>query len=127
MRRILIATIFLLTATALHAQMNDHLVSIGEKYTINSRILNEQRRYAVYLPPSYQSNPAKKYFVAYVWDGEKSKFHEVTGIAQSMTSIHDLKMQIPEIIIVSIENINRTSDFTPTFIELPRCGKRSCL
>lgn len=39
---------------------------------------------------------------------------EVTGIAQSMSSIPDLKKQIPELIIISIENTDRTRDFTPT-------------
>jgi len=100
--------------TTLNAQTNDSSITIGKKYSLYSKILKEKRTYSVYLPPSYKSNPNKKYFVAYVLDGGKNKFLEVTGIAQSMNSIADLKMQIPELIIVSIENTDRTRDFTPT-------------
>ncbi|MNN10430.1 Ferri-bacillibactin esterase BesA [compost metagenome] len=39
---------------------------------------------------------------------------EVSGIAQSMHSDANLKLQIPELIIVSIENTDRTKNFTPT-------------
>jgi len=87
---------------------------IGQRYTINSKILNERRNYSVYLPASYKNNIDKKYIVAYVLDGDRSKFLEVSGIAQSMHSDANLKLQIPELIIVSIENTDRTKDFTPT-------------
>ncbi|WP_286856997.1 MULTISPECIES: alpha/beta hydrolase [Sphingobacterium] len=64
------------------------------------------------LPIKY--NVDKKYIVAYVLDGDRSKFLEVSGIAQSMHSDANLKLQIPELIIVSIENTDRTKNFTPT-------------
>lgn len=114
MKNTAITTIFLLLFVSLNAQKNDSLISIGKTYSFNSNILKERRTYSVYLPPSYQRNSAKKYFVAYVLDGGKNKFLEVAGIAQSMNSIPDLKMQIPELIIVAIENTDRTRDFTPT-------------
>lgn len=114
MKNTVITTIFLLLFTSLNAQTNDSLIIIGKTYSFYSKILKERRTYSVYLPPSYQRNPAKKYFVAYVLDGGKNKFLEVAGITQSMNSIPDLKMQIPELIIVSIENTDRTRDFTPT-------------
>ncbi|GAA4178411.1 hypothetical protein GCM10022218_29000 [Sphingobacterium ginsenosidimutans] len=87
---------------------------VGQRYTINSKILNESRNYSVYLPASYKNNVDKKYIVAYVLDGDRSKFLEVSGIAQSMHSDANLKLQIPELIIVSIENTDRTKNFTPT-------------
>jgi predicted alpha/beta superfamily hydrolase len=98
------------------AQSNDSLIITGQRNSIQSEILNENRNYSVYLPASYKNSPDKKYIVAYVLDGERSKFLEVSGIAQSMHSAYDLKLQIPELIIVSIENNtnNRTRDFTPT-------------
>ncbi|PUZ28994.1 hypothetical protein DCC81_05865 [Chitinophaga parva] len=114
MKNRLLAIIFLFICTTLHAQTSDNLITVGKKYSIYSNTLKETRTYSVYLPPSYQSNPTKKYFVAYVLDGGRNKFLEVTGIAQSMNSTADLKMQIPELIIVSIENTDRTRDFTPT-------------
>ncbi|MDO5616830.1 MAG: alpha/beta hydrolase-fold protein, partial [Cruoricaptor ignavus] len=106
--------LFFLTVSNVFAQSADSLIVIGQRYTIHSEILNENRNYSVYLPGSYKNNPDKKYIVAYVLDGERSKFFEVTGIAQSMHSSFNLKLQIPELIIVSVENTNRTRDFTPT-------------
>lgn len=67
----------------------------------------------IYHLPNNNS-PDKKYIVAYVLDGDRSKFLEVSGIAQSMHSAFNLKLQIPELIIVSTENTDRTRDFTPT-------------
>lgn len=96
------------------AQVKDSLIIVGKRYEMRSKILNEKRTYSVYLPSSYQSNQHQKYIVAYVLDGEKSKFLEVVGITQSMHSSFNLKLQIPELIIVSIENTQRTRDFTPT-------------
>lgn len=96
------------------AQIKDSSISVGKRYELHSKVLNEKRKYSVYLPSSYHSNQDQKYIVAYVLDGEKSKFLEVVGIAQSMHSSFNLKLQIPELIIVSIENTQRTRDFTPT-------------
>ena len=105
---------FILTCVNVQTQTNDSLIITGQRYSIQSKILNEKRLYSVYLPSSYKNNSNKKYIVAYVLDGERSKFLEVSGIAQSMHSAYNLKLQIPELIIVSIENTNRTRDFTPT-------------
>jgi predicted alpha/beta superfamily hydrolase len=102
-------------ATALWGQSEQNIISIGKKYSIQSKILNENRVYNVYLPSSYQNSLLKKYIVAYVLDGDNSKFKEVAGIVQSMNAASQLKMQIPELIIVAIENTDRTRDFTPTY------------
>jgi predicted alpha/beta superfamily hydrolase len=107
-------SLFTVTVGNSFAKSRDSLIVIGQRYTIHSKVLNENRTYSVYLPPSYKNNPDKEYIVAYVLDGERSKFLEVAGIAQSMHSSFDLKLQIPELILVSIENTNRTRDFTPT-------------
>ncbi len=105
---------FIFSLSNSFAQSHDNFLVIGQRYTINSKILNERRNYSVYLPASYKNNIDKKYIVAYVLDGDRSKFLEVSGIAQSMHSDANLKLQIPELIIVSIENTDRTKDFTPT-------------
>ncbi len=107
---------FILSLNSALAQSTENLINVGQCYSIQSKILNEKRNYSVYLPSSYKNSTDKKYIVAYVLDGERSKFLEVSGIAQSMHSAYDLKLQIPELIIVSIENNtnNRTRDFTPT-------------
>jgi hypothetical protein len=116
LKNIIAVALFCLFALAkgAFAQTTDSLIVVGQRYTMHSKILNENRTYSVYLPPSYQNSPQKKYIVAYVLDGERSRFLEVSGIAQSMNSAYNLKLQIPELILVSIENTNRTRDFTPT-------------
>lgn len=114
MKHILILTFFILNCSTLFSQTNENSIAIGKKYIIESKILNENRNYHVYLPPSYKNSQTKKYIVVYVLDGDKSKFHEVTGIVQSMNSIPHLKMQIPEVIVVAIENTDRVKNFTPT-------------
>ncbi len=106
--------LFILNFNYSFAQSTDSLIVIGQRYTIHSKMLNENRNYSVYLPSSYKNSPDKEYIVAYVLDGERSTFFEVSGIAQSMHSNYNLKLQIPELIIVSIENTNRTRDYTPT-------------
>lgn len=105
---------FILNTGFSFAQSTNDMIVLGQKYTIHSKVLKENRTYSVYLPASYKSNPNKRYIVAYVLDGERSKFLEVSGISQSMHSSFNLKLQIPELIIVSIENTDRTRDFTPT-------------
>jgi predicted alpha/beta superfamily hydrolase len=114
MKYIALSIIFLLNCTYLASQSNENQVTIGKKHTIESKILKENRNYYVYLPPSYKSSKTKKYIVVYVLDGDKSKFHEVTGIVQSMNSIPHLKMQIPEVIVVAINSTDRVKNFTPT-------------
>lgn len=106
--------LFSLSSVFSQAQIKDSSISVGKRYELHSKVLNEKRKYSVYLPSSYHSNQDQRYIVAYVLDGEKSKFLEVVGIAQSMHSSFNLKLQIPELIIVSIENTQRTRDFTPT-------------
>lgn len=113
MKHSLLILIFFIT-TAVWGQSNEDLISIGKKYSIRSKILNENLIYNVYLPPSYKTSPLKKYIVAYVLDGDNSKLKEVAGIVQAMNSPSHLTMQIPELIIVAIENTDRTRDFTPT-------------
>lgn len=114
MKYILIATFLFLNCSTLFSQKNENSVTIGKKHIITSKILGENRDYYVYLPPSYKTSQAKKYIVVYVLDGDKSKFHEVTGMVQSMNSIPHLKMQIPEVIVVAIGNRDRVKNFTPT-------------
>ncbi len=61
----LIWCFFLMSANTL-AQSNDSLIITGQRYSIQSKILNEKRHYSVYLPNSYKNSPDKKYIVAYV-------------------------------------------------------------
>jgi hypothetical protein len=88
------------------------LVQFGEPYTLHSKILNEDRPYWVYLPPSYKptrNHAPQKYPVLYLTDGESS-FPWACEVVQFMGDM----LQIPELIVVAIPNTDRNRDLTPT-------------
>lgn len=91
-------------------QTNGPLVQFGEKYTIHSKLLNENRQYWVYLPPSYQSS-RKKYPVLYLLDGE-SNFDWASKVAQFFGDT----FETPEMMVVGIPNTDRDRDLTPTHV-----------
>ena len=80
-----------------------------ETYTLASSILKETRRIYVALPPSFaKSAPARRYPVVVVVDGEEL-LQPVAVVSEHLTSMG----QIPEAIIIGIENTNRLRDLTP--------------
>lgn len=88
-------------------------IIIGEKQTVFSKVLNENREIWVHLPKTYNDttiNPAK-YPVIYLLDGEIN-FEYYTGLTDfiARTPYAD----IPECIVVGIKNTERTRDLTPT-------------
>ena len=82
--------------------------SIGKTYKIYSKILKENRSYVVELPSSYETNK-QDYPILVLLDGEVS-YHSYSGILKHMTD----GRQIPEMIIVAINNVDRVRDYTPT-------------
>jgi len=84
----------------------NHL-NIGEKFSLESKVLNETRDLMVYLPPEYRSG-GEKYPVLYLLDGEWH-FHHVSGILQFLTWA---KKRI-KMILVAIPNTHRGRDFSP--------------
>jgi uncharacterized protein len=103
----LISIIYILTNLSVSAQENTTGINIGETISIHSDILNEERKIFVYLPRNH--NPKKNYPVIYMMDGESS-FHSASGLLQHF--IYSEKM--PETILISIPNTDRTRDLTPT-------------
>lgn len=85
-------------------------IVIGKSHVIHSKILNEKRHYAVYLPDGYsnKSSHPKSYPVMYVLDGE-SHFHSVSGIVDARSPFY-----LPQMIVVAIGNTDRWRDLTPT-------------
>jgi uncharacterized protein len=90
---------------------NEHSFVIGKADSLHSAILNEGRKFFVYLPPTYGdgSDTTKRYPVVYLLDGG-SHFHSVTGLLDQLTS-NEL---VPEMIVVAITNTDRSRDLTPT-------------
>lgn len=92
-------------------QAGEDKFTIGEKITIQSKTLNEDRVMLVYTPDGYEGSDTK-YPVVYVLDG-KWHFHHATGIVQFLSS----RGLMPPTIVVAIVNVDRNRDFTPTQIE----------
>ena len=82
-------------------------VSIGERKSLFSEVLNEQRELLIYTPDDYLSSNGN-YPVMYVLDGEWH-FHLVSGIVKQLSANGD----IPELIVVGLINTIRSRDLTP--------------
>ena len=93
----------------------DSSIRIGERLSIKSEILSEDRPYWVYLPESYgdETNAPRRYPVLYLLDGD-GHFQSATGVVQFMSSGINGNVQIPELIVVAIPNTNRIRDLTPS-------------
>jgi hypothetical protein len=116
MKRISFLLLFLLAISALarptQVETNVPAVQFGIKLELHSKILNEDRPYWVYLPPSYQTGAIQspqKYPVLYLLDGEWN-FQWASEVVQFMAD----SLQIPELIVVGIPNLDRDKDLTPT-------------
>jgi hypothetical protein len=81
----------------------------GRAFVIESAILKEKRKINIALPASYAlSGPAQRYPVTIVLDGEAS-LPSAAAVSDELTR----NGQIPEAIIIAIENTNRLRDLTP--------------
>ena len=84
-------------------------VVIGQKYSIQSKVLGERRTYSVYLPESYAWAGELRYPVLYVLDGQSHFGHTVGSVRHLATN-----GEIPEMIVVAIDSTIRVRDFTQT-------------
>lgn len=88
---------------------------IGTQQQLYSDILGEERSYWISLPQSYESDPfyiEKHYPVMVLLDGHRL-FHITSGIVRQM-SLATVE-EIPEMIIVAVENTDRNRDMCPDF------------
>ncbi len=75
-------------------------IEIGDTYTLNSEILEQEREIQVYLPESYEAGDAS-YPVLFILDGQ---WHFTNGVAiQRSLRVPD---RLPEMIVVGIKNQN---------------------
>lgn len=108
-RTIVLNVLILLCSLESWAQTD---IVIGKEFTIQSRILKEERSYVVRLPASYENDDLyikKRYPVLILLDAD-SHFFPVSGLIHAM-SVND--EQIPEMIVVAIRNTNRARDMMP--------------
>jgi predicted alpha/beta superfamily hydrolase len=84
-------------------------LSIGETFTIDSKILDEKRRINVYLPPPYAETPNARLPVLYMPDGGLGEdFMHVAGLVQVSVGNNTMR----PFILVGIENTERRRDMT---------------
>ena len=102
----------------LSAQKQDSIY-IGTRHTLFSEILNEERKYWIYVPETKAGEKGKAYPVLYLLDGD-SFFHSVVGFTRFFSS--SKTSNLPPCIVVAVLNTNRTRDFTPTSSAARRDG-----
>ena len=73
-------------------------ITIGERINFDSKILNQNREFAIYTPPSYNHNSAETFPVLYLIDADYN-FHYLTGLIELLSSV---SANIPEMIVVGI-------------------------
>jgi len=95
------------------ASDNSADIVIGEKVSIKSLELDEDREIWIYKPDGYDSN--RKYNVIYLLDAE-TQFLSATGIVKYLAA----NEFIPDSIIVALPNTIRIRDFTPPISVAPQ-------
>lgn len=93
-------------------------LSIGDTFTIQSKVLGEVRRINVYRPPGYDNPPDSPVPVLYMPDGGMQEdFLHIAGLVQ--VSVGNGTMR--PFLLVGIENTERRRDMTgPTSVEADR-------
>lgn len=105
----------------INAQTESEPIILGEKISLESKILNETRNIWVYLPEGAKDKLSKKkYPVLFLLDGP-THFYSVSGMIKQLSTAND-NMIVPEMIIVGIQNTDRLRDFTLTHSDISYMG-----
>jgi len=113
MKKFLIVLCLVVASFIASSQQGNNIV-IGKMDTLRSKVLNETRKLWVYLPASATNKmfTQQRYPVIYLLDAP-SHFHSVTGLIQQLSSVSGNTV-VPEMIVIGIQNTDRTRDLTPT-------------
>jgi len=98
MKKILSLLLLTFSISGLLAQSKGSEISIGTKFSINSKILDQDREIQIYLPDSYTSSE-QNYPVLYILDGQR---FFTNGVAIQKSS--NAPLDIPEMIVVGINS-----------------------
>ncbi len=85
-------------------------ITIGETVTIPSKILGEERTLLVSTPPTYDQS-SQRYPVLYMTDGGAHLTH-TRGTVDFLARLG----LMPQVIVVGVNNTDRTRDLTPTHV-----------
>ena len=112
MKRICLVSFFVLFIVSLStsARSENRAFVIGEKVSIRSDVLGEDRELFIYLPQDYEKS-MKKYPVLYILDGEWHFVH-TSGVVQFLSSPG--VERIPEMLVVAVVNTARGRDLSPS-------------
>jgi len=108
MRRALIALVFLCFAAGFAGAGEP--ITIGETITLPSKIMGEERTILVSTPPGYDQS-SQSYPVLYMTDGNAHLSH--TRGTVDFLARNGL---MPQVIVVGINNTDRTRDLSPTHV-----------
>ncbi|MFZ1700270.1 MAG: alpha/beta hydrolase-fold protein [Pyrinomonadaceae bacterium] len=119
MKRIpLFLTIFFVFVSAVAAQ-TEQVASVAHYvHKINSKFVGEERTVLVRVPLAYRQQPTSRFPVLYMLDAHPPQNAMMAGIVEQQA----WGDKIPEMIIVGIQNTNRTRDMTPTATEIAGSG-----
>lgn len=112
-----ILALFFSTALVATAQPQQASSVTHDILTIESRVLGETRTVLVRVPGTY-ANKETRYPVLYMLDAHTPQNQMAAGIVDQQA----WGGKMPEMIIVGIQNIDRTRDMTPTKTERPNSG-----
>ena len=112
MKKLILLTVLFLAPLCIFAQSND--IIIGKIDTIDSKILNEQRKLWIYVPQGSDESvfTRKTYPVVYLLDGD-GHFFPTVGMIHQLSTVNGNTI-CPEMIVVGIPNTNRMRDLTPS-------------
>jgi uncharacterized protein len=106
--RVLVLAILWSASWSVQAQAPQPLV-IGETFLIHSKLLSEERRINVYVPPAYAASPDVHLPVLYMPDGGIAEdFLHVAGLVQVLTGNGTMR----PFLLIGIENTERRRDLT---------------
>lgn len=112
MKRHLLSLLFLCCAVVAALAQPDAYGRVA----IKSTALGEDRTVLIRTPPGYERN-GERYPVLYLTDGAAHLAHTVATIEFLARN-----GRMPEVIVVAINNTDRTRDLTPTKASMPRPG-----
>jgi hypothetical protein len=90
------------------AAQADTTIVIGVHRTVHSDILAEDRELWIHTPTGYDPTGTARYPVLYLLDGP-GHFHHASGVLEFLAA----QNRMPPMIVVAVENTDRTRDLTP--------------
>ena len=101
-----------------NAEKPTDAIVIGQIDSLYSDILDESRKLWIHIPESAknESSTTAKYPVLYLLDAPRH-FYSVAGMIKQLSTANGNTV-VPEMIIVAIENTDRSRDLTPTRVDI---------